>query len=364
MNRIAILSAIAGAGWLVYLLAPVLTPFALAALLAYLTDPLADRLEAAGLQRPTAVVLVFAVMLLAIAVILGLVIPVLEDQIGNFIDNLPAYTRWMKNSALPWLQKHLGLRIRFVDPDQIAGMLNAHWQQAGGTAAAILGSLSHSGMVMASWLMNLFLIPVVLFYLLRDWDALVQRMHDLLPRAWAPTATRLAREADEVLGSVFRGQITVMAALGVMYSLGLWAVGLNFALLIGMLAGLVSFIPYAGTITGIGVASVVALAQFGEFGPVLLVWVVFGIGQLLEGMWLTPTLVGNRIGLHPIAVIFAVLAGGQLFGFLGVLLALPLASVVMVLLRHIHEIYKDSELYGAASPREPAPPSALPGEPD
>jgi predicted PurR-regulated permease PerM len=331
---------------LIYLLAPMLTPFVAGALVAYLADPLADRLEALGLKRLSAVLVVFGLLILIVGLVLLLVVPLLEDQIASFVDGLPSYSRWFQATAVPWLQKTLGLRLRFSNLEQLAGMLTAHWQQAGGVASTALSYLTHSGAVVASWLINLLLIPVVVFYLLRDWDVMMALIRDLLPLRWRDSVVGLAKEADEVLSAVFRGQFMVMAALGTLYSVGLWLVGVNLGLLIGMFAGLISFIPYAGATTGIVLASLVALAQFGEFGPVLWVWVVFGVGQALEGMWLTPTLVGNRIGLHPVAVIFAVLAGGQLFGFLGVLLALPLASVAMVLLRHVHELYKESDLYG------------------
>jgi predicted PurR-regulated permease PerM len=207
--------------------------------------------------------------------------------------------------------------------------------------------LSHSGAVVISWLMNLVLIPVVIFYLLGDWDQIVARVHDLLPRCWTPVVTVLAEESDEVLSAVFRGQFAVMAAFGAIYSIGLWLAGLDLGLLIGMFSGLIGFIPYAGAISGVVAASVAALAQFEDLWSLVPVLAVFGVGQMLEGIWLTPWLIGNRIGLHPVAAIFAVLAGGQWFGFLGVLLALPAASVIMVLVRHIYGFYKMSELYSS-----------------
>jgi predicted PurR-regulated permease PerM len=354
VDRFLILVAVAGAGGLIYLLAPILTPFVAGALVAYLADPLADRLEALGLKRLGAVWVVFGVLILILGLILLVLIPLLQQQVATFIDNLPTYAYWFRASVVPWLQEQFGAGLPIPDLDHLLDLATSHWQQAGGAAASVLSSLSHSGGVLVAWMLNLVLIPVVVFYLLRDWDVLVAKIHDLLPRRWATTGARLAREADEVLNAVFRGQLTVMLALGTIYSLGLWLVGLNLGLLIGILAGAVSFIPYAGAATGIVAASVAALVQFGEVKPVLWVLAVFGVGQMLEGMILTPWLIGDRVGLHPVAVIFAVLAGGQLFGFLGVLLALPVASVAMVLLRHVHEIYRDSEFYGEAdSPADP-----------
>jgi predicted PurR-regulated permease PerM len=189
------------------------------------------------------------------------------------------------------------------------------------------------------------MIPIVAFYLLRDWDNLVARVRDLVPRRWLPTVTTLAGETDQVLAAFIRGQLSVMAALAVIYSLGLWIAGLDLALLIGLLAGLVSFVPYLGFIVGILAASLAVLVQTHELLPLVWILLVFGAGQMLESMWLTPWLVGNQIGLHPVIVIFAILAGGQLFGFVGVLLALPAAAVLAVLARHALRHWLNSRLY-------------------
>jgi predicted PurR-regulated permease PerM len=342
------LALLAGGGGLIYLLSPVLTPFVAGALLAYLTDPLADRLEARGLSRTAAVIAVFAAASVAVIAALLILAPMLEEQISGLVERLPVYAAWLKERLVPWLRQHWGIRIKIQSIDQIAALLGDNWRQAGGVAASFLASLSHSGAVVLSWLLNLLLIPVVTFYLLRDWDALLAHLHDLAPRRQAAALARLAKEADEVLGAFLRGQFSVMLALGVIYTLGLWIVGLDMALLIGMSAGLLSFIPYMGTIFGLSCACIAALMQFEEIWAVVPVLAVFGCGQSLDGMVLTPKLVGGRIGLHPVAVIFSVLAGGQLFGFLGVLLALPTASVIMVLLRHAHGLYKGSKLYGVA----------------
>jgi len=341
-----IFAGLAGLGWLVYLLSPVLTPFVAGGLLAYLTDPLADRLEALGMRRTPAVLVVFGAVTLATALALLVLLPLLEHQVDRLVDNLPVFAVWLKSKALPLLRDRYGLRIQLNSLDQISALLGKYWQEAGGVAATVLDSLSRSGLVILSWLMNLLLIPVVTFYLLRDWDKMVSQINDLLPRRWAPIIDRLAVEVDEVLSAFLRGQFTVMLALGAIYSIGLWLAGLDLALLIGLFAGLVSFIPYMGATFGMVSASVAAIAQFGDLWSLVPVLAVFAVGQTLEGTVLTPKLVGDRIGLHPVAVIFAVLAGGQLFGFLGVLLALPTASVVMVLVRHAHELYLGSQLYG------------------
>jgi predicted PurR-regulated permease PerM len=346
-ERWFLLVSLAVAGGLVYLLAPILMPFATAAILAYLADPLVDRLEASGLSRTTAVILVFCGLIVLFVGFLLLLVPILEHQITRLVDDLPFYIRWIKSALLPWLQKRLGISASPSNLDQIARILSGHWQQAGGVAAYVLSSLSYSGAVLLSWLINLILIPVVTFYLLRDWDALVAKVHDLFPRRYADTAARLARESDAVLSAFFRGQLAVMAVLGAVYSIGLWLVGVELAFLIGLGAGVLSFIPYAGFLLGATSAGIASAAQTGDAWSLLPVLAVFGFGQALEGIVLTPWLVGDRIGLHPVAVLFSILAGGQLFGFLGVLLALPVASVVMVLLRHAHDLYRGSGFYGA-----------------
>lgn len=337
-------------GWLIYLLSPVLMPFALAAILAYLGDPLADKLEMVKvkrfqLSRTYAVIVVFTAMLLIVTAIAIILVPIIEAQVGHLIRNFPVYSQWLNEAIIPWLDRELGLKVSLIESDKLLAIIKTHWQKTGESALTFMGSVSRSGALLAAWMMNLVLIPVITFYLLRDWDDLVIKVHDLLPRRLAPTAAKLAAETDVVLAAFMRGQFYVMLALGVIYSLGLWLVGLKLALLIGMMAGLVSFVPYLGSIVGIVVACIAALLQFHQPIYLIPVSIVFIVGQSIEGMVLTPLLVGDRVGLHPVAVMFAVLAGGQLFGFLGILLALPVASVIMVLLRHIHEIYRDSSFY-------------------
>ena len=337
-------------GLLTYLLSPILMPFAFAAMLAYLGDPLADKLEAIKIKsfqlgRTNAVIVVFTAMLLIFSIILISVIPKIEYQISQFLTNFPAYTKWLNMTVIPWLEQHLGIEISLIEGEKIISVIKSQWQNAGKSAIKLLGSVSHSGAILAEWIMNLILIPVITFYLLRDWDILVKKTHDLLPRRISPTAEKLAIETDAVLGAFLRGQFYVMLGLGIIYSFGLWLVDLNLALLIGMIAGLVSFVPYLGSIVGIVIAGIAALLQFQDVMSLIPVCIVFIVGQSLEGMLLTPLLVGDKIGLHPVAVMFAVLAGGQLFGFLGILLALPIASIIMVILRHMHEIYRDSSFY-------------------
>ena len=333
-------------GFFIYLLSPILTPFAVSALIAYLFDPLADKLESWKLSRTLSVVIVFFMMTLIVFIILLFLIPTLEHQISKLITNLPQYFVWMSEHISPWLKEKFGIQTHIFNMSEVTDLLKGHWNEAGGIAKNLLASLSKSSLVVVNWLMNLLLIPVVTFYLLRDWDILTARVGELIPRPVYPTINKLVTESNSVLSAFLRGQFSVMLALGIIYTIGLWIIGLDFSLLIGMGAGLVSFIPYLGAITGMVVGVIIAFIQFGDVTYVIYVLLVFGIGQLLEGMVLTPWLVGDRIGLHPVAVIFAVLAGGQLFGFVGILLGLPIAAVVMVLLRFAHQNYINSKMYG------------------
>ncbi len=336
---------VVGIGLLLWLLGPVLTPFVVAALLAYLGDPAVDRLERLRLSRSGAVTIVFLLMTLALVGIVLLLIPMLERQVTTLIDQFPRYREWFTGTVLPWVSERIGMDVEGVDVESLYAMLRDHWKQAGGFAATVLGGISRSSLVVVNWVVNLALIPVVAFYLLRDWDVMVEKLRLLIPRSIEPVVTRLTREADSVLGGFLRGQISVMLALGAIYAVGLWMVGIDLALLIGMIAGLVSFIPYLGAIVGVGIGLIAALVQYGDWSHVLLVGLVFGVGQLMESFVLTPFLVGDRIGMHPVAVIFSVMAGGQLFGFVGILVALPVAAVVMVILRYLYQEYTASRLY-------------------
>lgn len=333
---------------LLYLLAPVFTPFLVAALIAYLGDPLVDRLERRGLSRTWSVVVVFVVLFGGLTLVVVLLVPLIERQLSHLLARLPAYLQWLQDTALPWIQHTFGVDAGDLNLQSLPEALREHWQKAGGIAAQVIKAVSHSGAAMMAWLANLLLIPVVSFYLMRDWDILVARIRELLPRSVEPHAVQIARESDSTLSAFLRGQLLVMLALSAIYSIGLWLAGLDLALLIGMLAGLVSFVPYLGFIIGVLAAGVAVLVQTQDWFALLPVLAVFGVAQVIESALLTPWLVGDRIGLHPVAVIFAVLAGGQLFGFVGVLLALPAAAVIAVLLRHAHARYLRSGLYERA----------------
>lgn len=336
--------------WLIYLLAPVITPFAISAALAYLGDPVVDRLERVSIRswhisRTLAVSIVFVLMTGGMFLLLLIIFPLLQEQVEHLVQSVPQALEWFAGSALPWLQAKLGLNSMSLDTETITEALKSYWKELSTATLSVLGTVSRSGQAVLGWLMNLVLIPVVTFYLLRDWDLLIQGIRELLPRKIEATVSALASEIDAVLGAFVRGQLMVMFALGFIYTAGLWVLGLDMAFLIGMGAGLLSIVPYLGTMVGLVAAVLAAIFQFQDLFHTVMVLLVFGFGQTLEGMVLTPKLVGDRIGLHPVAVIFAVLAGGQLFGFLGILLALPAASALNVLVRHLRDEYTKSTLY-------------------
>ena len=331
--------------WILYLLSPVLTPFLIGAFLAYLGDPAVDRLETIRFSRTLSVIFVFFLMSIIGLSLFLILVPLIEDQLSRLITRVPQMITWAQTVFLPHLSSRLGIEISDIHLDSLKNTIASNWKDIGNVIGLVLARVTQSGQVFVVWFSYLVLIPVVTFYLLRDWDILIARIRGMLPRRYEMIVIRLARECDAVLAEFLRGQLMLMLAQGVIYSLGLWIAGLEFALLIGMLAGLVSFVPYLGFIVGVAVAGVAAFMQYHDVMHLVFVFVVFGIGQAIEGMLLSPWLVGERIGLHPVAVIFAVMAGGQLFGFFGVLLALPVAAVITVLLRYSFERYKESCLY-------------------
>jgi len=332
---------------LIYLLKPILMPFLVGFLLAYLGDPLVDRLEAVGLNRTLGVFVVFLVFTILLVGGGLVLVPVVIREISSLVQQVPEFIIWLQQNVSPWLIANVGVDPFDLQLDELKKSLAANWQKAGGFAGTLVKEVTRSGLVMVTWMMNFLLIPVVSFYLLRDWDHLMGRLRELLPREFELAIVGIARECDEVLSAFLRGQLLIMLLLGCIYAVGLLTIGLELAVMIGMLAGLASIVPYLGFIVGITAATIAAMFQFQEPIYLLYVAIIFGIGQALEGMVLTPLLVGDRIGLHPVAVIFSVLAGAQLFGFVGVLMALPVAAVLMVFLRHLHASYKSSEYYGS-----------------
>ncbi len=329
---------------LLYLLSPILTPFVAAAILAFICNPLVRRLCALKLPRTLAVVLVMLAMLLLFAGLLLIMLPLLEKEISLFVTRLPDFIEAAHVKLLPKLQQWFGTDLQW-DSTAVKNLLVSHWQSAGGVAEKLLPWLSSSSGAILGVFINLVLIPVAMFYMLRDWDAMAKKLDALIPRHWHGKVHEVGSEVDRVLAEFLRGQISVMLLMSLFYSVALWLAGLEFALPIGIVAGMLVFIPYLGMITGLLLATLAAVMQFTEFTSVLWVWAVFGAGQMLEGTLVTPWLVGERIGLHPLAVIFALLAFGELFGFFGILLALPLSAILLVGLRRGKIWYLSSHMY-------------------
>ncbi len=329
--------AIALAGWLMWLLAPVLTPFVAAALLAYIGDPLADHLQRLRFPRTIAVVCVFLLTFLGLGLLILLVVPLIRTQVSAFLTALPDIVIQAEQVWLPTITEYLG--IEAGENVGLGAFVARYSDMAGNWGATVLLSLSRGGGALAAAVISLFLIPILTFYLLRDWDLIISRIGALIPSRQRETVFRLARETDDVLGAFLRGQILVMICLGSIYSAGLTLVGLQFAVAIGVVAGLVSFVPYLGFVFGIALAGLTVVLEPDPLLRLVGVVATFSIGQFIEGSVLTPKLVGDRIGLHPVIVIFAVAAGGQLFGFFGILLALPAAAVLSVLVRFAYSNY-------------------------
>ncbi|OYY48351.1 MAG: AI-2E family transporter [Methylophilaceae bacterium 17-44-8] len=335
--------------FVVYLLSPILTPFLIAAVLAYICDPLVDRLSVFKLGtfsmgRTIATVLVLMALSLAIILMFLIIIPLLQKQSMLIAERLPSLIDQIRQTVEPWLQSKFGISLA-IDSAHVQDIISKNWKTTGDILGEVLKQAGTQGLAFIGLLANLFLLPVVLFFLLRDWDELVANVGELIPRDWIDGVTSIAKEVDQVVAEFLRGQLSVMFALGIFYSVGLWLAGLEMALSIGLIAGLLSFIPYLGFALAFIMAVALALLQFSSFAQVVPVLIVFGLGQFVESFVLTPILVGHRIGLHPVVVILALLAGGQLFGFAGVLLALPVSAAIAVGLRHTRDNYLSSDTY-------------------
>jgi predicted PurR-regulated permease PerM len=332
--------------WLLWRLSPILSPFLLAAVMAYICNPLVGWMEQKRIPRTVAVLLT---MLLLAGVIAGLVLilaPLVQHETQLFVERLPTTLDWFKSHALPWLQAKFGVDAS-LDMEQVRTYLIAHLKNAGGLVEQLLPSLKSGGLALVGIAVNLLLVPVVFFYALRDWKNMLAQLEILIPRRWQIDTLQIAQEIDQVLSEFLRGQLSVMLLMATYYSIALHLSGLEFALPIGIVTGLLVFIPYLGMATGLSLAMLAAMMQFQSPGELVPVLIAFGIGQALEGTIVTPLLVGERIGLHPVVVIFALLAFGQLFGFFGVLLALPASAALLVGLRRLRRHYLESDFFSA-----------------
>jgi len=322
----------------------ILTPFIIAALLAYLGDPLVNKLEKMHLKRTLSAILIFSLMLLILLGLGLLIIPLLQVQIQILIEKIPDMVIWIQQTVMPWLSTHFDIKINF-DPVEIKKILITHWQQAGNVLDKVVLTLTHSTKTVLKVLINFILVPVVTFYLLRDWPMLLTRLQNLVPRVYIEPVTTISSQCNEVVGAFFRGQFLVMLILGLYYTIGLSIMGLDLAVLIGVIISILSIVPLLGTIIGLFLGIITTVFQFHDVKHVIYLLIIFGIGHVLENMILTPLLIGNRVGLHPVAVILAVLIAGTYFGFLGILLAIPIAAVLLVLLKVLYRQYINSQFY-------------------
>ncbi len=328
----------------VYFLRSVLLPFVAGMAIAYFLDPVCDKMEEMGLSRTLATTLVTVVFILTLVLALVLLVPALIGQVIDLIESLPKLMEAVRGQ----ISKILAVIENRVDGESLVNLKQALGDSLKTTAkwlTQLAGGLVDGGVAFANLLSLLVITPVVTFYLLRDWDKIVSRVDNWLPRPQLETIRELAKQVDDTLAGFIRGQGTVCLVLGCFYAIGLSLAGLKFGLVLGMIAGLLSFIPFVGS--GIGLVLSVGLAffQFDSWTPVIVIALIFFAGQFLEGNVLTPKLVGEKIGLHPVWVIFGLLAGGALFGFVGMLLAVPVAAVIGVGVRFALSEYMDSRYY-------------------
>ncbi|MDR0634461.1 MAG: AI-2E family transporter [Azoarcus sp.] len=346
--------------WLLWLLAPILAPFAVAAVFAYLCDPAVDALVRRRLPRPAAVLLVIAAAGLALVALVLVLLPLLYREATTLAQRLPALLDLFNQRVSPLLAERFEVDFR-LEASQFRAWLGQFRDNAQDLLPVLLSQIGQSGLALVGAAANLLLIPIVTFYLLQEWPRLVAALGRALPRPLLPRTAKIVGEIDGVLAQFCRGQLSVMLLLAVYYTLGLWLAGIDFALPVGVLTGLLVFIPYVGFLGGLALAALTALLQGGGWEPLAGVAVVYGLGQLLESFVLTPYLVGERIGLHPLAVIFALMAFGQLFGFVGVLVALPASAALLVGMRAVAAAWFASPIYLGESARADPPQGAPPG---
>ncbi len=333
--------------FLVWLFSGILLPFVAGMAIAYFLDPLADRLEARGISRTIATTIITALFFLFLVFVLLLIVPLIGSQLAGFLERFPGYISNLRDQAAPYIQ-HITDKIAPETLNSVGESIKGQTANAIKWVGNIAGNLLTGGLAFLNFLSLVFITPVVSFYLLRDWDKIVSKVDSWLPRWLAGDVRQCAHEIDLTLAGFVRGQSMVCLLLGLFYGLGLTLVGLEFGFLIGLMTGILSFVPYFGMLVGFAVGVGVAVAQFGLGLNVVFVIGVFLLGQLMEGNFLTPKLVGDKVGLHAVWVMFALLAGGALFGFLGVMLAVPVAAAIGVLVRYALAQYLDSRLYDHA----------------
>lgn len=348
LGRIFVLVGIGLFLWILYLLKPVLISFVGAFLIAYLFSPLVDKIHKIGLPRWVAISIVFIGIGLVVTWAMWYLAPLVWQQLMYAKSSIPAGIHWVNYTFLPWSSHTFDLVPMELDVDQISAAVMEYIQTnySADSIQSVIARLAQSGLSFIQVGGVVVLIPIISFYFLLDWEKMLDSLRRLIPRPYEKTTLQIVGECHSILGAFVKGQFLVMFLLGVIYAVGLQLIGLEVGLIIGMIAGLASIIPYLGFAVGIIAAAIATFFQFGlDWMQLLLVGVVFMIGQAVEGYILQPFLLGDKIGLSPVAVVFAVLAGAQLAGFLGMLLALPVAAVIVVLLKHLRDFYEQSQMY-------------------
>jgi len=349
LRRIFILSGIALILWVLYLLKPVVLPFIAAFLVAYLFSPLVDKLHKIGLPRWLSISIVFVGIGVVLTLAMWYLVPLVWQQLMYARDSIPAGIHWLNYTFLPWVSQTFSVDPMEIDTQQMSTVVMEYIQTnySADSIQAMLLKVAQSGLNFIQIGGTVVLIPIIAFYFLLDWARMLESFRRLIPRPYEKSTLHIVNECHSVLGAFVKGQFLVMFLLGTVYAVGLQVIGLEVGLIIGMVAGLASIIPYLGFAVGIIAAVIATLFQFGiDWMQLVLVGVVFMIGQAIEGYVLQPFLLGDKIGLSPVAVVFAVLAGAQLAGFLGMLIALPVAAIIVVLLRHARDCYEKSRIYG------------------
>lgn len=352
LKRIFILGGIALILWVLYLLKPVVIPFVAAFLVAYLFSPVVEKLSQ-FLPRWLSIAIVFIGIGVVLTWAVWFVVPLVWKQLIYARDSIPAGIHWINSTFLPWVSNSFNVERMELDTDQISQVVMEYVQTnySADSIQTMALKIAQSGLSFISIGGTIVLIPIIAFYFLLDWNRMLASLRNLIPRQYEQSTLRIVSECHSVLGAFVKGQFLVMILLGIVYAVGLQSIGLEVGLIIGMVAGLCSIIPYLGFGVGIIAAVIACFFQFGmDPKHLLMVLAVFGVGQLIEGYILQPFLLGDKIGLSPVAVVFAVLAGAQLAGFVGMLIALPVAAVIVVLLKHAREWYEQSQFYQFSAP--------------
>lgn len=333
---------------LIFFLSSIMMPFVVGMAVAYFFDPAVDKLEEFGLSRTTATVSIIISFFAVVILILVLLFPLLQSQFIGFLDKIPMFLVSFEEWITPFKEAFVA-RLSSGNFEKLSSVSEPYSGPMVTWFGNVIESILHGGLAIFNAVSLVLVTPVVIFYLLRDWDLIVKKVDKWLPRDFAPSVRVIFKDIDLTIAGFVRGQGTVCLLLAIFYGFFLTIIGLDFGLVLGIFTGLISFVPYFGMLVGVVLALAIAIFQFGEFIPVVLVLVVFGVGQVIESMFLTPKLVGEKVGLHAVWVIFALMVGGTNFGFTGLLLAVPVAATVGVLIRFSLTHYLNSIFYTGSS---------------